>query len=216
MSRDEKESPENLFELGKRFYLPSSGVEDPLLALYYFQKSAEAGYVPAQRVLGTCFLEGGLTAPNYDKALHWLTNAAKNNDAQAAYTLAKMYVQGLGTPPNWKVAYKLLSMKSASALVESRRLKEEMKADLTGRYPDLVKRLDAVERARRSTYTRYRQRFIQPWGAPGRPQLEEEEFELWLALASGGLNQEEGLLRLIELMNAYYDRQEELHSPTGQ
>lgn len=215
MSRDEKESPEALFELGKRFYLPSSGVEDPLLALYYFQKSAEAGHVPAQRVLGNCYLEGGLTAPNYEKALRWLTNAAKNNDGQAAYALARMYVQGLGTTPNWKVAFKLLNMKSASALEESRRLKERMKAELVSRYPELSKRLEAVELERRSTYTRHRQRFIQPWITPGRPQFEEEEFYVWLALASGGLNPKDGLIQLIKLLNSYYDQQESIHSPTG-
>ena len=215
MSQDGPESPEDFFELGKRFYLPSSGVADPLLALYYFQRSAEGGHVPAQRVLGTCYLEGGLTAPDYGKALDWLTQAAKKNDGQAAFALATMYVNGLGVERNWQAAYKLLNMKSAAALPEARRLKEELKAQLRSRFPDLVSQLESAEKKRRSAYTRHRQRFIQPWATPGRPQLDEEEFSLWLNLAAGGLSPQDGLLGLLGLMDSYYNEQEALHSPTG-
>lgn len=211
---DEKqESPEMLFELGKRFYLPSSGVADPLLALYYFQKSAEAGFVPAQRVLGTSYLEGRLTAPDFEKARHWLTLAARNNDGQAAYGLALMYVKGQGLPKDWSVAYKLLDMECARQLSEARVLKGQLKAELGKAQPEIKKRLEVMEKERRSGYGSHRQRFIQPWDTPGRPQLEREEFELWLALNTCAIASEQGLAELSALMGCYYDEQEALYPP---
>ncbi|MDL2260421.1 sel1 repeat family protein [Deltaproteobacteria bacterium OttesenSCG-928-K17] len=213
--RESPESPESLFDLGKRFYLPSSGVADPLLALYYFQRSAEGGYVPAQRVLGTCYLDGTLTAPDYDKALHWLTLAARHNDGQATLNLAKMYLKGLGAPRNWRVALKLLNMKSASGLDEVRALKEGMKGELVRAFPEITKRLAALEAGRRAEYTIHRQRFIQPWDTPGRPQMQNEELDIWIRLNFEGLHPTEAMTELAELMAAYYDEQEQRHSPTG-
>lgn len=214
---DEKnpESPEMMFEQGKRFYLPSSGVADPLLALYYFQKSAEAGFVPAQRVLGTCYLEGRLTAPDFEKAGYWLTQAARNNDGQAAYSLALMYAKGQGLPKDWAVAYKLLDMECARQITEARLLKGQLKTELSRTQPDIKKRLESLEKERRAGYTSHRQRFIQPWETPGRPQLDKEEFDIWLALNSRTISPEQGLADLTSLMNHYYDEQESLHPPQG-
>lgn len=211
MNIDEKGSPEELFELGKRFYLSTSGAADPVLALNYFRQAAEAGHVPAQRVLGACYLDGAGNQPDYAQALHWLTSAARQNDGQAAYMLAGMYVRGQGAPPNWRLAHQLLNMKSAAGLPETRRLKEEMKAELTAGCPQLVKRLAEFEKKRRQYYDQHRQRFILPWATPGRAAFEDEEFELWLKLASGLLRPEETLPELLALLNAYYDEQEKLH-----
>lgn len=213
MDDKNQDSPEGMFELGKRFYLPSSGVADPLLALYYFQKSAEAGFVPAQRVLGTSYLEGRLTAPDYEKARHWLTLAARNNDGQAAYGLALMYVKGQGLAKDWAVAYKLLDMECARQLTEARVLKGQLKAELSKTQPEIKKRLEAMEKERRGGYTSHRQRFIQPWDTPGRSQLEREEFEIWLALNTRAIAPEQGLADLSALMIHYYDEQEALHPP---
>lgn len=207
------ESPEMLFELGKRFYLPSSGVADPLLALYYFQQSAEAGFVPAQRVLGTCYLEGRLTAPDYEKARYWLTQAARNNDGQAAYSLALMYVRGQGLDKDWALAYKLLDMECARQLTDARLLKNQLKHELSRNQAEIKKKLEALEKERRAGYTSHRHRFIQPWETPGRPQFDKEEFEIWLALNKQSIGPEEGLTELSDLMNRYYDEQEALHPP---
>lgn len=211
MAENNPESPEMMFELGKRFYLPSSGVADPLLALYYFQQSAEAGFVPAQRVLGTCYLEGRLTAPDYEKARYWLTQAARNNDGQAAYSLALMYAKGQGLTKDWALAYKLLDMECARQLTDARMLKSQLKLELSRNQAEIKKRLEAQEKKRRAGYTSHRHRFIQPWETPGRPQLEKEEFEVWLALNSQCINPEQGLAELSALMNQYYDEQEALH-----
>lgn len=215
MDEKNSESPEMLFELGKRFYLPSSGVADPLLALYYFQQSAEAGFVPAQRVLGTCYLEGRLTAPDYEKARYWLTQAARNNDGQAAYSLALMYVRGQGLDKDWALAYKLLDMECARQLTDARLLKSQLKLELSRSQVEIKKRLEALEKQRRAGYTSHRHRFIQPWETPGRPQFDKEEFEIWLSLNNKSIDPEQGLAELNALMNRYYDEQEALHPPRG-
>lgn len=205
------ETPEMMFEMGKRFYLPTAGVADPLLALFYFTKSAEAGYIPAQRVLGACYLEGRLTAPDYEKARHWLTEAARHNDAQAAYNLAQMYMRGQGVPKDWDVAFQLLDMECARTLADARQLKDQLKRELMRDFADVREKLATGEAVRRNGYDHHRQRFIQPWDTPGRPQLEKEEFYVWLKLSMGALSKEEALGHLGELMKRYYDGEEAMH-----
>ncbi|MDR0882026.1 MAG: sel1 repeat family protein [Candidatus Adiutrix sp.] len=207
------ETPEMMFEMGKRFYLPSSGVADPLLAQYYFQKSAEAGYAPAQRVLGTCYLEGRFTAPDYDQARRWLADAARQKDGQAAYSLALMYIRGLGVPKDWDLAFKLLDMECARHLADARMMKEQLRQELSRPFPGIGKYLAGLEKERRATYTSHRRRFIQPWDSPGRPQLEKEEFDLWLALNRKTIAPEQGQIELAGLLKAYYDQEEALHPP---
>ena len=210
MSESSPETPEMMFEMGKRFYLPSSGVADPLLALYYFGKAAEAGYVPAQRVLGNCYLEGRLTAPDYEKARHWLTLAARHNDGQAAYSLAQIYVRGLGVEKNWELAFKLLDMECARNLADARMLKEQLKSELSRHFSEIKNRLARQEKERRSGYGSHRQRFIQPWDTPSRPQLEKDEFEIWLKMNLKTIDPEAGFQALSRLMTNYYEEQESL------
>lgn len=203
-----------MFEMGKRFYLPSSGIADPLLALYYFGKAAEAGYVPAQRVLGTSYLEGRLTAPDYEKARQWLTAAARQNDGQAAYSLAVMYAKGLGVEKDWNLAYQLLNMECARNLADARTMKGQLKDELTRHFPEIKNRLAEMEKGRRSSYTGHQRRFIQPWDTPNRPQLEKEEFDLWLKASQKRISAQETLAGLVSLMTAYYKDQENKHPPT--
>lgn len=205
------QTPEMMFELGKRFYLPGAGVADPLMALYYFTKSAEAGYAPAQRVLGACYLEGRLTAIDYEKARFWLTEAAKHNDPQAAYNLAGMYAKGLGVTIDFELAWKLLDMECTRQLAEARSLKQEIKEQLQEPYPALTKKLAAVEAARRAPYTSHRRRFIQPWTTPHRPQLEKEEFQVWLKLNLKMIDEAQAQGYLVALMATYYDHEESIH-----
>ncbi len=205
------ETPEMMFEMGKRFYLPTAGVADPLLALFYFTKSAEAGYIPAQRVLGASYMEGRLTAPDYEKARHWLTLAAQHKDGQAAFNLAQMYVRGLGVARDWDVAFQLLDMESARGLADARALKEQMRREMMRAFPDVQEKLLALDAARRGAYTRHRQRFIQPWDTPNRPQLEKEEFYAWLKLGLGSISKEEAMNQLESLLKKYYDAEEALH-----
>ncbi len=208
---DAAETPEELYALGKRFYMPSSGVADPLLAIYYFQKSAEAGYVPAQRVLGTCYLEGKLTAVDYKKAHYWLSAAAKENDPQAAITLAWMYARGLGVQQDYDLAWQLLSMECVKKTLEGRKLKEDLKASVRKPFSEIMASLTAEETKRRGAYSSSRVRFIQPWETPGRMELEREEFAIWLALQRGQITPQQAQGELLLLLQSYYDQKEAAH-----
>ncbi len=215
MDKDNAHTAQALFEMGKRFYLPSSGFNDPDLAFRYFSQSAEAGYAPAQRVLGRSYLEGRLTPPDYEKARHWLGLAASQHDGQAAYSLALIFAQGLGVNRDLALAHRLLCMECVHSITEARLLKEELKESLQKDYPQLLQRLAAVEERRRSGYCAHRLRFIQPWSTPSRPQLEKEEFETWLSLSHNQMDQEEAFVRLNALMDAYYQQQEARHPQTS-
>jgi hypothetical protein len=214
MADAHNETPESLFELGKRFYLPASGAADPLLATHYFTQAAEAGYIPAQRVLGNCYLEGRLIPRDYGLARRWLTEAARQNDGQAAYSLATMYAQGLGMEPNWELAWKLLDMESSRGLAEAGALREHLLGELRREHPDFQKKLAEVEASRRLRYDRHRQRFIQPWETPGRP-LEKDEFLLLLGLRLAAAAPERTLADLTALLNTYYDSQEVMYPQQG-
>ena len=215
MTEDTSETPEMMFEKGKRFYLPGSGVADPLLAFYYFNKAAEAGYVPAQRVLGTSYLEGRLVARNYEKARQWLTMAARQNDGQAAYSLALIYVNGWGVDKNWELAYQLLNMECARDLAATRQLKGQLKEELAHRFPNINNRLEKMEKSRRASYSANRHRFIQPWNTQGRPQLENEEFALWLKANQNLIAEQDAFTGLAALMTGYYDEQEAKYPPAS-
>jgi hypothetical protein len=200
-----------MFEMGKRFYLPKTGDPDPLLALQYFTKAAEAGYVPAQRVLGTHYLEGRFATADYALAHKWLSAAARQNDGQAAYQLAHMYIQGLGVNKDWGVAFRLLDMECARSLADAQALKEELTEQLADHFPDSRRRLAEQEASRRRHYTSHRLRFIQPWDTPRRPQLAKEEFDVWLRLNQGAIPPEQGLAELSALLDAYCAEQETLY-----
>ena len=217
MAEQIQETPEMMFELGKRFYLPGpTGSEDPLLALFYFQKAAEAGFGPAQRVLGTCYLEGRLTPVDFEKARQWLPSAARQNDGQAAYALARMYHLGQGVARDWNLVWKLLDMECARGLEATRVLKEQVKTELARPFGEIRRALEDREKIRRAGYDGHRQRFIQPWFTTGRSQLEKEEFEIWLNLTQGKIDSEAGLAEMSGLMETYYDQQEALHPAAGE
>jgi hypothetical protein len=205
------ETPEMMFEMGKRFYLPKSGEPDPLLALQYFTRAAEAGYVPAQRVLGTHYLEGRLTAADYTLAHKWLSAAARQNDGQAAYQLAHMYIRGLGVNKDWSVAFRLLDMECARSLDDAQALKDELKEQLADRFPEIRSQLAGMDASRRRHYNSSRFRFIQPWDTPRRPQSAKEEFDIWFRLNQGAILPDQALSELTVLVNAYYSEQEALH-----
>ncbi len=211
MAETGNETPEMLYEMGKRFYLPSSGVADPLLALYYFGKAAEQGYAPAQRILGTCFLEGRLTAVDYGKAKSWLTAAANQGDGQAAYSLALIYAKGLGVPKDWHLAWQLLEREESAHLQEARALKEKLKDELIRSHPKVADRLKQIETERRKAYSPTRQRFIMPWFSPGRPHSAKDEYCVWLSLNLQKISEDEAFKHIHEMMCSYYHQLENQH-----
>ncbi|MDR1576697.1 MAG: sel1 repeat family protein [Deltaproteobacteria bacterium] len=200
-------SPEELFEAGKKFYFSGrDSANDPLLALSYFEKAAQMGYAPAQRLLGICLLEGQITPQDLGQAHYWLEKACQQGDPQAAYTLAKTMAQGQGTPKDWLRAYRLLNQPQVASLPEARALMLRLKEELRSLYPRLQAAILEEEKSLRLALEPKRQRFVPPFLAPGRLELGLEEFEIWLALNLGQVTPEDAWLALKKCLILYYDQ----------
>ncbi|MDR1395154.1 MAG: sel1 repeat family protein [Deltaproteobacteria bacterium] len=199
------DNPEALFETGKKFYFSArDSAADPALALAYFEKAALLGFAPAQRLLGISFLEGLVVPKDPLKARQWLEPAAQKGDVQAAYSLALIYAQGLGTPKNWSQAYHLLNRPGLESLPEARTLKIRLKEELISLYPNLAEALRSTEKVHRCELSLRQQRFILPFLTPGRLELDEDEFEIWLSLNLGRTSQENTLMALQKCLTLYY------------
>ncbi|MDR1085424.1 MAG: hypothetical protein LBP22_11360 [Deltaproteobacteria bacterium] len=201
----DSESPEALFELGKKFYFSGrDSANDPLMALAYFEKAAQLGFPPAQRLLGVCLMEGQIVPRDILTSKKWLTAAADQADVQATYSLALIYAQGLDTDKDWAAAFRLLCRPYMLSFPEGAALKARLKAELTGLYPNLIEALQSTEKVHRYDLSPRQQRFIQPFLTPGRSELEQNEFEVWLALNLGRISQENTLVALQKCLTQYY------------
>ncbi|MDR2140875.1 MAG: sel1 repeat family protein [Deltaproteobacteria bacterium] len=200
------ESPEELFETGKKFYFSGrDSANDPQVALAYFEKAAQLGFPPAQRLLGFCFLEGQIVERDLERARHWLELASRGGDPQAAFALAKLCALGQGTPKDWGRAYRLLNQPLVANLPEALALMIRLKEELRNLYPALIEELKREENILRRDLPLRRQRFIQPFLSPGRAELNLEEFELWLALNLGRATPANTLLALRKCLTKYYE-----------
>jgi hypothetical protein len=202
---DNDESPEALFEAGKRFYFSSRGsAADPSLALHYFERAARLGFSPAQRLLGICLLEGTICPKDLAMARYWLTSAAEKKDPQAAFTLALMHAKGQGVPKDWHVSYRLLSRPEVLALPEARELRRRLKEELIDLYPLMAEALRKEENIIRAGLSHHQKRFIQPFLSDSRPGDDRAEFEAWLDLNLGKASPKETLSILKASLAAYY------------
>jgi hypothetical protein len=199
------ESPESLFERGKRFYFPSQGADpDPELAMALFRQSARMGFAPAQRLLGICLLEGTYCPRDLDQARHWLAEAASRNDPQAALTLALLHARGEGAPKRWDLAWLLLSRPEVEALPEARELKMKLKSELVNLYPAINEAVSGAEKLRRARLTRHQARFIAPFWPVGKLEGHQAEYFALLQLNLGKITAESAYAAIAEGMDAYY------------
>ncbi|MDR2405459.1 MAG: sel1 repeat family protein [Deltaproteobacteria bacterium] len=197
-------SPESLFEAGKKFYFPNQhNAHDPDLALQYFQKAAEQGYTPAQRLYGICLLEGNFCAKDLKNALLYLTKAAEKHDPQASYTLALMYARGEGVPKDWAKAFELLAHPQIQNLSEARALKIKLKQELIAQFPNLISALDREENMWRSRLKLLNKRSFPHFF--GKMQGDMEEFHALLDLNLRKRSPEEVFKHLKDLMDKYYE-----------
>ena len=65
-----------------------------------FEKSAQAGNVEAQYLLGGMYLTGKFVAQDYQKARYWFDKAAQANHAPAQIALSSLYFLGQGVAPD--------------------------------------------------------------------------------------------------------------------
>lgn len=73
-------------------------------AVYWYRKSANQGYAPAQDNMGWVYQHGIGVQKNEKKAVTWYLKAAKNGLTIAQDHLGWMYQNGLGTPIDYKKA----------------------------------------------------------------------------------------------------------------
>lgn len=94
------------FEVGKRYYMGEGVPSDKLQGISWLEKSAKAGFIPAQRALGVLFLDGdGSSVPaNANKGVEWLTKAAEKNDLNAMILLIALYKEGKLVPQDYAKA----------------------------------------------------------------------------------------------------------------
>lgn len=99
-------------ELGKKWLL-GSALQGNASAQYelgimetnrieWLQKSAEAGYGPAQSALGERYFNGQGVAQSDQEAFKWFLKAAGNGQREAQRSLATLYKTGRGVPRNFR------------------------------------------------------------------------------------------------------------------
>jgi hypothetical protein len=203
---DSVNNPEALFDEGKKYFFSGrDSATDPSLALAYFEKAARLGYAPAQRLLGISLLNGEVTPKNVPAALKWLEMAAAQDDPQAAFELAKISAKGQDAPKDWKRAYRLLSDPRVMALPEAKALTIRLKGELWRLYPNLLAALKKEDAFARSQLPPRFHRFVPPFTAPGRPELDAAEFDVLLALNLGQSTPENALMALKQCLTQYYE-----------
>ena len=66
---------------------------------------AELGYSPAQNMVGDCYRLGNGRSVNEEKAFYWYQQSADQKDASGMLWLGYCYHHGIGTEPNYDLAY---------------------------------------------------------------------------------------------------------------
>ena len=95
--------PECMYEIGHRIY-DNIGCEERgwpergVLALKWYLKSAQAGYVPAMRI--TAYMYAGLVEKNLPESFSWYLKAAELGEKKSACEVAKYHVLGKGVEKN--------------------------------------------------------------------------------------------------------------------
>ena len=93
------------------------------VALRYFTRAAEKGFLPAQQFMAEYYL---LKENNLEQALYWFKKAANANDLQAQMYCAAAYLFGIGTKKNTDIAkrYYIAAAKSGDSIAQYELAKE--------------------------------------------------------------------------------------------
>ena len=79
--------------------------KDYATALKHFLPLTKKGHAEAQSVLGNMYRKGQVGIVNYDLALFWYREAAKQGDPYSLYNLGVMYRDGQGVVQDLVMAY---------------------------------------------------------------------------------------------------------------
>jgi len=103
-------SPDELFRRGMNTFAGAN--KDDFNAVADIRRSADAGYAPAQSVIGYLYENGIYISQSQSEAVQWYRKAAKQGDSIAQYSLGRAYYIGIGVQSDKAEAQKWL--KSAS------------------------------------------------------------------------------------------------------
>lgn len=103
------------YYLGRMWLYGYGALKNNTLALSYFTKAAEKGYLPAQQFLAEYYL---IEAKLPDTALTWFKKAADAGNIKAQLYCASAYLYGVGTKKNSDIAKRYLidAAKNGSAI----------------------------------------------------------------------------------------------------
>lgn len=101
------------WNLGSIFASGRGGVKRDLPAAFVLcNKSAAAGFVPAQATLGVLFTR----VRNFEQAALWLRTAAEKGDAEAQYNLGVAYIKGQGLSTDLGAAFQWMVLAAEQGL----------------------------------------------------------------------------------------------------
>ncbi|WP_321389764.1 tetratricopeptide repeat protein [Emcibacter sp.] len=87
--------PAAMFRLGQIYFEGRGVAADPIAALNWFQKAADAGHGFAQFQLGKIYFEGRGVPKDLEKAYHFMEAAAQNGVTLAKHTQADFLLSGV-------------------------------------------------------------------------------------------------------------------------
>jgi TPR repeat protein len=102
-------NPTALFEKGMNALTGTGFSRNDLSGVQYIRQSADAGYAPAQAVMGYFAEIGFSTPPEPEQAATYYTKAAAQGDRLSAWVLGRMYFTGIGEQRNLNEAERWLS-----------------------------------------------------------------------------------------------------------
>ena len=89
-------TPQQMYDRGMNLISGAGVSRNEVDAVTYFRRSAEAGYAPAQTVLGYLYETGQVVENDPRVALDWYKKAATQGDLPAQWVLGRMYLDGEG------------------------------------------------------------------------------------------------------------------------
>lgn len=130
LRREAPDNPRASYLLAE-LYREGRGVErNPLRAIQWYSRAADAGLVEAQLALGMLFAYDTELARNYNEAFLWFRRAAEQGHAEAQFHLGLMYANGMGTVKDPVRALAWLDTAAAQGMSEALEVRELVVASL--------------------------------------------------------------------------------------
>src|SRR5262249_30861757 len=102
-------------------------------ALHWYQLAGDAGYAPAQVILGNLYFRGDGIAADQMTGADWYLKAAEQDDVVAEFLIANLYMTGQGVQEDLVQAYKWLLIAEGANHPDAKKTAEERKKLIANR-----------------------------------------------------------------------------------